>query len=90
MGSLSLYEAGRTDDALEMSRRSIQLYPDDMSALLNACCLHSRLGLKEQAFAFLEKVLRKGWGKKDWIEHDPDYDLLRDDPRFIALFAKLK
>jgi tetratricopeptide (TPR) repeat protein len=90
LGSLALLEAGQPERALEMSRRSIELYPDDMSALFNACCLHCRLGLKEQAFAFLEKVFSRGWGKKDWIERDPDYDLLRDDPRFIALFARHK
>ena len=29
-------------------------------------------------------------GKRDWVEHDPDYDALRDDPRFIQLLARLK
>jgi hypothetical protein len=32
----------------------------------------------------------KGWGKKDWIEKDHDYDPLRAEPRFIAMMAKLK
>ena len=26
----------------------------------------------------------------DWIEHDPDYDILRDDRRFKNLLARLK
>jgi hypothetical protein len=29
-------------------------------------------------------------GKGDWIEHDTDYDILRDDPRFQRLLARLK
>lgn len=32
----------------------------------------------------------RGWGKLDWIEHDPDYETLRGDPRFQALLAKLR
>jgi len=27
-----------------------------------------------------EQVFGRGWGKRDWVEHDPDYDFLRDDP----------
>jgi len=36
------------------------------------------------------RVTVRGWGKRDWVEHDPDYDSLRDDPRFQRLLAKLK
>ena len=90
MGSLALYEEGETVRAMEWSRRSLQLYPDDMSALINAACLRARAGLKEEALEILERVFSRGWGKRDWVEQDPDYDCLRDDPRFKLLLAKLK
>ena len=45
---------------------------------------------KEEALDHLEKIFGKGWGKKDWIENDKDYDCVRDHPRFIAMMAKLK
>jgi eukaryotic-like serine/threonine-protein kinase len=50
----------------------------------------ARAGMKEEALELLEKTFARGWGKRDWIEHDPDYDALRDDPRFQAMLQKLK
>ena len=61
-----------------------------MSALINAVCIHARAGNKEEAIALAERTFAIGWGKRDWIEQDPDYDSLRDDPRFQAMLAKLK
>jgi hypothetical protein len=37
-----------------------------------------------------ERLVALGWGQRDWVEHDPDYDALRDDLRFQELLAKLK
>ena len=90
LGSVHLFEVGETARAREWSRRSLELYPDDLSTLVSAACLHARAGDKEAALDFLERVFARGWGKRDWIEHDPDYDGLRDDPRFIKLVSNLK
>ena len=75
---------------MEWSKRSLELYPEDMSTLIQAACLHSRMGVKEEALRLLERVFSHGWGKRDWIEDDPDYDILRDDPRFQTLVSRLK
>jgi TolB-like protein/Flp pilus assembly protein TadD len=90
LGSGALFEIGDIERAREWSRRSIELYPDDLSALVNGACLHSKLGEKNEAIELLERVFARGWGKREWIEHDPDYDILRDDPRFQKLLANLK
>ena len=75
---------------IEWARRAEQLYPDDMGVIINGACLRARNGMKEEALDLLERVFNKGWGKKDWVENDPDYDSLRAEPRFIAMMAKLK
>src|SRR5262249_21745888 len=90
LGSSNLLIDGQKERALEWSQRSLHLYPDDMSVLFNATCLRAILGLKEEAFDLLERAVARGWGWRDWIEHDPDYDSLRGDPRFQNLMAKLK
>ena len=89
LGSGALLDDGQRARAIAWSERSLELYPDDLSALINGACLRARLGQKEAALELLERVCARGWGKRDWIEHDPDYELLRDDPRFKRLVAKL-
>jgi tetratricopeptide (TPR) repeat protein len=89
LGSCALYDID-SERALEWSRRALDLAPEDMSTLVNAACLHAKLGRKEDAMGFIEGVFARGWGKRDWIEHDPDYEILRDDPRFKKLLTALK
>ena len=90
LGSCALFDAGEMERAMEWSRRSLELRPDDMSALLNAVCLRAKSGMKDEALEIFERACDHGWGKRDWVDRDPDYDLLRDDPRFKVSLAKLK
>ena len=76
--------------AMLVARAGQPVSKDDLGSRLNAACLRSKLVQKEEALALLERVFANGWGKRDWIEHDPDYDILRDDPRFKKLLARLK
>lgn len=48
-----------------------------------------RYVVEEDALKLLEHCFAQGWGKRDWIEHDPDYDSIRDEPRFQALLSQL-
>jgi TolB-like protein/tetratricopeptide (TPR) repeat protein len=90
LGSCALFPDGQKARAMEWSQRSLELYPDDMGTLINAASLHAKAGLNEEALKFLERVFARGWGKRDWVEQDPDYDSVRDDPRFKKLLARLK
>lgn len=89
LGACALVEAGEGDRALEWCRRAVAVAPDDTSVNYNAACVHARLGLREAALDLLENNCARGIGKRDWLEHDRDWDAFRDDPRFQALLAKL-
>jgi adenylate cyclase len=89
LGSGGLFSDGQPERALEWSRRSLEHF-DDCCTLVNAACLRAKLGLKEEMLEILERVFARGWGKRDWIEHDPDFDIVRDDPRFQKLLERLK
>jgi serine/threonine protein kinase/Flp pilus assembly protein TadD len=86
----SLFEIGEKERAFDWQNKALELYPEDVGVLLNGACLYARAGLKEEALELIEKVFGKGYGKRNWIENDPDYDSLRDEPRFQALLNKLK
>jgi serine/threonine protein kinase/Flp pilus assembly protein TadD len=90
LASQALFEAGQMDRAIEWTEKAVKLYPDDTSVLLNAACFMAKTGRTKEALDYLEDVFGKGYGKRDWIEHDPDYDSLREEPRFKALLDKLK
>jgi TolB-like protein/tetratricopeptide (TPR) repeat protein len=90
VGSFALFMDGQAERAIDWSQTSLELYPDDLSTLTNAICLRARAGRKAQAIETFERLVALGWGKRDWVEHDPDYDSLRDDPRFQMLLAQLK
>ncbi len=89
-GGGAVFEDGQVERAIEWISRAEKLYPDDMSVIINAACLFAKSGNKERAMDLLERVFNKGWGKKDWVENDPDYDSLRAEPRFIAMMSRLK
>jgi adenylate cyclase len=90
LGSVELFGDGQVERALEWSLRSLEAHPEDPGVVLNAACLRLRMGDVDRALELLEHAFSRGWGKRDWIEHDPDYDAVRQDPRFIRLLDNLK
>jgi adenylate cyclase len=90
VGALALFSEGHVERAVEWSQRAVDLYPDDLSAVLNHACLKLRCKQYEEGLDLLEQFFGRGWGKRDWVEHDPDYDCIREHPRFKAMFEKLK
>jgi len=65
-------------------------YPDDGGVIFNGACLFAVSGEKEKAISLLQVAVDKGWGNKEWIEQDSDYDSLREEPQFKALMKKLE
>ena len=76
---------GDTEKALEYSARSLEIDPDDPMMLYNVACTYAVLGKKDEAIDCLERAVDKGFGHKEWIDHDPDLKSLHDMPRFQAL-----
>ncbi|MBT8273119.1 MAG: tetratricopeptide repeat protein, partial [Bacteroidia bacterium] len=89
LGASALMNHGEREEAIEWITMALELYPKDQGVIFNGACLFARDGNKEKALSLLETAIEKGFGSKEWIEQDKDYDSLRDEPRFKALINKL-
>jgi len=78
---------GRREHALELAERALRARPDEFSTAYNLACAYAELGERDKALDMLERAARQGGGNLGWIRQDPDFDSLRDDPRFVRLVS---
>jgi serine/threonine protein kinase/tetratricopeptide (TPR) repeat protein len=76
---------GDVEKAMDYAERSLAIDPDDAMLLYNVACTYALLDKKDDAISCLERAVDKGFGHKEWLEHDPDLIPLRDDPRFQTI-----
>jgi serine/threonine protein kinase/tetratricopeptide (TPR) repeat protein len=51
---------------------------------------YSMLGDREDALHWLERAVELGNENRTWFESDPNWETLRDDPRFVALMRRIE
>ncbi len=90
MRSVSLCRIGERDAGLYWAERALAIDPDDAGVRYNVACLYAVEGQLDQALECLSAAVERGFGNREWLEHDPDMDSLRDDPRFKALIAGME
>ena len=82
-----LAEMDRKEEALREGTKALEVSPDDGMMLYNCACLYARLGEADKAIDNLRTAKAKGYADDGWLAHDPDLDVLRGHPAFIALLA---
>jgi TolB-like protein/Flp pilus assembly protein TadD/tRNA A-37 threonylcarbamoyl transferase component Bud32 len=85
LGAAALARLGDTATAITWGERTLAIDPDDAVVLYGVACVFSQVGEIDRALALLERAVRVGFRKREWIEHDPDLDPLRADPRYRAI-----
>jgi non-specific serine/threonine protein kinase len=89
LGALSLAELGDRERSLEFARRAEEIDPGDSSVQYNLACVYATNERPEEAIDCLERSVTSGMAQKEWIEHDPDLDPLREHARFKAMLDRL-
>lgn len=85
----ALARLGQRERAKECIDRAQSLAPDDDAILYNAGCALAILGEQDGALDALEGAIDAGLAGGDWVPQDPDWESLRDQPRFKELVARL-
>ena len=76
---------GDRESANALAKRSLDIDPEDSMLLYNVACTYSLLGMGEEALGCLQRAVDNGFGHKEWIEHDNDFDPIREMPRFKSI-----
>jgi tetratricopeptide (TPR) repeat protein len=81
---------GRIADGLKMDRKLVKLQPANPTAHYNLACSLALSKRKSDALRELRHAVKLGYRDFDWMQQDPDLELLKHDPEFQALLKTLK
>ena len=81
---------GRVADGLKMDRRLVRILPENATAHYNLACSLALVKKKADALRSLRQAIELGYRDFDWMQQDPDLEILKDHPQFVALLEQLK
>lgn len=77
------------EKALEIDKRLVSLLPEDSVCHYNLACSYALLNQPDKAFSELEMAVLLGYNNVEHLMKDPDFNNIRQDPRFQELVKKL-
>ncbi|PYL89353.1 MAG: adenylate/guanylate cyclase domain-containing protein [Verrucomicrobia bacterium] len=89
LGAGVLGRLGDVERAKQWSEQALSLASDDDAVIYNAACALAVLGESDRALDALELAIDAGLTGGDWVPRDPDWERLRNHPRFQALAKRL-
>ena len=87
LGGLACVRLGERERGLEWGARALELEPEEPIVIYNVAGIYALTGESERALDCLELAMAGGWGRKDWLAQDSDFETLRAHPRFQKLVA---
>jgi len=81
---------GRIAAGLKMDRKLVKLQPVNATAHYNLACSLALSKRKIDALRSLRHAIELGYRDFDWMQQDPDLEVLKTHPEFLALLEQLK
>ena len=85
----SAYAAAHDREHAEKAIERAVAIDQDALTIYNAACTYALLGDRDKALDNLELAVSSGWRHRQWLEHDSDFDFIRDEPRFRKIHESL-
>lgn len=85
-----LSRKGRHAEALDIDRRLAQLLPHDSVVQYNLACSLEQNARRDEALSALRRALERGYDDFEHLDLDADLEVLRNDPRYLALIAEYR
>src|SRR5512135_2520352 len=82
------YQQKRFRQAAELYAKALEAGGDDAYIAYGAACSYVLAGVRDQAFAYLNKAADLGFSDPDQADKDKDFESLRGDPRWKAALAR--
>lgn len=79
---IPLFGRGEYGEAKARLEAALERHPDAGGLLYNLACAESRLGETDAACTHLERAIELWPGFREAAAGDPDFESIRDDPRF--------
>jgi len=89
LGAGALMQIGEKEQALQWARRAEKIDSEDSGVLFNLACVYALGDMTPEALDCLERAIERGFGHREWIEHESDLDSLRSEPRFLELMLRM-
>jgi tetratricopeptide (TPR) repeat protein len=84
--AFALLKRGDERDARALMEQALERDPDAWQGAYNAACFEAIAGRPDEALERLRTAVERGGPDvKGYADDDPDFDALRDDPRYAAL-----
>jgi tetratricopeptide (TPR) repeat protein len=84
--AFALLKRGDERDARALMEQTLERDPDAWQGAYNAGCFEAIAGRPDEALEWLRQAVERGGPEvKGYADDDPDFDALRDDPRYTAL-----
>src|SRR4029077_973 len=81
----ALFDSGEHEKAKEVLTKALGKYEDNSGILYNLACAEALMGNADEAIEHLKAALEGHPAYAESAREDPDFELIRSDPRFGEL-----